>query len=118
MNDAKLPKTDSIRELADFWDSHEVTDFEEALEEVTEPIFARGVTINLPLESREVQAVEQMAHAKEVSREELVSAWVPAKTRPSEQRPNYETAKAIVAVIDTFGIFRLVLCRIISPCSS
>jgi hypothetical protein len=76
MKKAKLPKTDSIQELADFWDSHDVTDFEEALEEVTEPIFERGVTINVPLESRQAQAVEQMAHAKGVSREELIRAWV------------------------------------------
>ncbi len=76
MKKAELPKTDSIRELADFWDSHDVTDFEEALEEVTEPIFERGVTVNVPLESHQVQAVEQMAHAKGVSREDLIRAWV------------------------------------------
>lgn len=76
MKKAELPKTDSIRELADFWDSHDVTDFEEALEEVTEPIFKRGVTVNVPLESHQVQAVEQMAHAKGVSREDLIRAWV------------------------------------------
>jgi hypothetical protein len=36
----KLPQTDSIQELARFWDKHELTDFEDELEEVTEPAFA------------------------------------------------------------------------------
>jgi hypothetical protein len=68
LNNAKLPTTDSIQELADFWDTHDVTDFAEALEEIKEPIFVRGVTINVPLESRQAQAAEQMAQAKGVSR--------------------------------------------------
>jgi hypothetical protein len=41
----KLPKTDSILKLAEFWDTHDLTDFEDELEEVTEPVFARDSTI-------------------------------------------------------------------------
>ena len=37
----KLPKIDSVEELAEFWDTHDLTDFEEELEEVTEPVFGR-----------------------------------------------------------------------------
>ena len=33
----KLPSTDSIRELAEFWDTHEVTDFADQLEDVADP---------------------------------------------------------------------------------
>jgi hypothetical protein len=36
-----IPNSDSIHELAQFWDSHDLTDFEDQLEEVTEPIFER-----------------------------------------------------------------------------
>lgn len=32
---------DEIEELAKFWDSHDVTDFEDQLEEVAEPVFRR-----------------------------------------------------------------------------
>ena len=32
---------DSVQELAQFWDTHELTDFEDQLEEVTEPVFER-----------------------------------------------------------------------------
>lgn len=37
----QLPKTDSIDELARFWDTHDLTDFEDQLEVVTEPVFVR-----------------------------------------------------------------------------
>jgi hypothetical protein len=37
----QLPETDSIQELARFWDTHDLTDFEAHLEEVNEPVFER-----------------------------------------------------------------------------
>ena len=76
MKKSKLPKTDSIRELAEFWDTHDLTDFEDGLEVVAEPVFVSGIAIKVPLESREAEAVEQMAQAKGISREDLVRAWV------------------------------------------
>lgn len=83
-----LPKTDSIKELAEFWDSHDVTDFDDELEEVTESVFGHGTAIKVPLEAREVEAVEQMAQAKGVSREDLICAWVRQKlVRRNEGRP-------------------------------
>ena len=41
MKKQKLPKTDSVEELAAFWDTHDLTDFEEELEAVTESVFVR-----------------------------------------------------------------------------
>jgi hypothetical protein len=76
MKKPKLPKTDSIQKLAQFWDTHDLTDFEDELEEVAEPIFVRGSAVTVHLESREAEAVAQMAQAKGVSREELIRAWV------------------------------------------
>ena len=76
MKKAKLPKTDSIEKLAQFWDTHDLTDFEGELEEVPEPVFVRGSAIKVPLESREAEAVQQMAQANGVSQEELIHAWV------------------------------------------
>jgi hypothetical protein len=55
MKKSKLPKTDSIQELAEFWDTHDLTDFEEELEEVAEPVFVRGTAIKVPLESRQAK---------------------------------------------------------------
>ena len=49
MNIEKIPQTDSILELAEFWDTHDLTNFEDQLEEVIEPIFlARNHGANLP----------------------------------------------------------------------
>ncbi len=42
MRNQQIPETDSIEELAAFWDTHDLTDFEDQLEEVTEPVFVRG----------------------------------------------------------------------------
>ena len=88
MKKSKLPKTDSIQELAEFWDTHELTDFEEGLEEVGEPVFEPGTAIKVPLEPRAVKAVEQMAKARGVTREELIHTWVLQKlARRNNARP-------------------------------
>ena len=88
MRKSKLPKADSIQKLAEFWDTHDLTDFEAQLEEVAEPVFVRGAAIKVPLDSRDVEAVEQMAQAKGISREELIRAWVLQKLAPrNNSRP-------------------------------
>lgn len=88
MKKSKPPKTDSIKKLAAFWDSHDLTDFEEELEEVTEPVFVRRAAIQVLLTAHEAEAVERMARAKGVSREELIRMWVVQKVaRGNNGRP-------------------------------
>lgn len=54
MNREIIPQTDSIKKLAEFWDSHDLTDFEEQLEEVTEKVFERQeALVQIPLWSDE-----------------------------------------------------------------
>ena len=53
MKKSKLPGTDSIRKLAEFWDNHDLADFEDELEEVGKPVFVRGSSIKVPLKSGE-----------------------------------------------------------------
>jgi hypothetical protein len=67
MKKPKLPRTDSIQKLAEFWDAHDLTDFEQELEDVPEPVFVSGSAINVPLELGEVKAVEGMAQAEGAS---------------------------------------------------
>jgi predicted HicB family RNase H-like nuclease len=76
MKKTKLPKTDSVAELAKFWDSHDLTDFEDELEEVTEPIFASSGAIRVHLPPRDAAAVKKLAQAEGISQEELVRGWV------------------------------------------
>ena len=79
MKTEALPQTDSIQELAQFWDTHDVTDFEDELEEVTEPVFERRTVIALDLESAEAEAVKKLAQSKGVADAELIRGWVREK---------------------------------------
>ncbi|HKO36050.1 MAG TPA: CopG family antitoxin [Pyrinomonadaceae bacterium] len=78
MNDQRLPQTDSIQELANFWDTHDLTDFEDELEPVTKPVFA-STAIKLKLESVEAEAVRKLAEAKGIADAELIRGWVREK---------------------------------------
>jgi hypothetical protein len=79
MNKRKLPKTDSIQELASFWDTHDLTDFEDQLEEVNEPVFGRRSSIDLHLQANEAEAVQELARSKGISGEQLIREWVRQK---------------------------------------
>ncbi len=74
MNRTKIPQTDSIQELADFWDTHDLTDFEDELEEVDEPVF--DSLISVQLEPEEFEAIETLAKAHGISPANLIREWV------------------------------------------
>jgi len=76
-----LPNTDSIHELAKFWDTHDLTDFEGELEEVKEPVFERHAAITVPLQPSEAEAIHAMAKSKGLADTELVREWVLEKIR-------------------------------------
>lgn len=79
-----IPKTDSINELAAFWDAHDATDFSDELVEVSEPVFVRspqGLTV--PLTTEEMRALRNMASSQGVDQTTLVHAWVQEKLHSS-----------------------------------
>ncbi|HVS37352.1 MAG TPA: CopG family antitoxin, partial [Gemmataceae bacterium] len=76
MKKSQFPKLDSIQELAEFWDAHDLTDFEEELEEVPEPVFVRRYAVNVRLKPSEAKALRQMAQRKGVTAAELLHTWV------------------------------------------
>jgi len=41
MTSQRIANTDSIEELARFWDTHDLTDFQAELQEVRTPVFSR-----------------------------------------------------------------------------
>ena len=76
----KIPDTDSIRELADFWETHEVTAFDDQLEEVADPVFTRarnGVTV--PLSGDERTVIRKIAASRGVDEAALIHEWVQEK---------------------------------------
>ncbi len=79
MKAAKIPTTDSIEELARFWDTHDLTDFEAELEGVSEPVFQRERVLKLHLTSGELESVRRIASAQGVEGDELVHAWIREK---------------------------------------
>ena len=74
----KLPNTDSIQELAKFWDNHDLTDFEQALEEVGEPVFVRskGASLSVELPPQELLRVRRLAKSRGVNETAMVREWI------------------------------------------
>jgi hypothetical protein len=72
MKRRKLPAFDSIKRLARFWDTHDLTDFEDQLEEVSEPVFVRSIPITVRLQPDSVELLRRIAKAKGSSPEEPV----------------------------------------------
>jgi CopG antitoxin of type II toxin-antitoxin system len=85
MTTAKIPQTDSITELAQFWDTHDLTDFTDQLEEVPEPVFTRkpATMLTIRLQPDEAEALERLATATGVEQAALIQEWVREKLRAS-----------------------------------
>jgi hypothetical protein len=83
MKTPKIPKTDSIRELAKFWDTHDFTDFEDQMELVEEPLFARKAVVKVRLEPREAKIVKSLAKSKGVKDSEIIREWIREKIQAS-----------------------------------
>ncbi len=65
-----------IQELANFWDTHDVTDFETELEQVDEGVFERNTDITIHLPADDASAVRALARSLGVGELELVREWV------------------------------------------
>ena len=79
MRDLQIPHTDSIEELAHFWDTNDLSDFEDELEEVTAPVFIRGEQMSeviVPLQSQELEILAKLAKRKGIAQDLLIREWV------------------------------------------
>jgi hypothetical protein len=76
----------AIDELARFWDTHDVTDFEDELEELTEPVFASNLrtSVLIRLEPQEAKKVGEIAKARGVEHSALLREWVLEKLQESK----------------------------------
>ena len=85
MRSERIPNTDSIEELASFWDAHDVTDFEDELEEVRSRVFSRRkeATVSVELTAKEAQELSRLAQAEGVKEAKLVREWVRERLRAS-----------------------------------
>ena len=76
MKKMRIPKTDSIKALAHFFDTHDMGDFESELVEVTEPVFIPRHAVVVRLEPRQMAAVKKLTKAEGISEDELVRRWI------------------------------------------
>ena len=91
----RLPNTDSIEELAKFWDTHDLTDFEEDLEEAGEPVFVRtkGTSLSIELQPTEAQHLKKIARSKGVKEATVLRQWIVERLHEScwTGRPPHKT---------------------------
>ena len=82
---SKIPKTDSVTELARFWDTHDVMEFEDELEEVRESVFDREdhTVMRVRLQPEEAEALRRLTPSKGVKDAELVAEWFSEKLKAS-----------------------------------
>jgi predicted DNA binding CopG/RHH family protein len=83
MNSQKIPQFDSIQEMAQFWDTHDLTDFADEVEEVAEDVFERKTAIEVRLEPQEVQAVQEIAQSEGIGLADLIHLWIIEKLHVS-----------------------------------
>ncbi len=80
MTTNKIPQSDSIQELAQFWDTHDVTDFEGELQEVAAPVFECETAIMIHLSSQDAEVIKEIANSKGIGDAELIRGWSPKKS--------------------------------------
>lgn len=85
MKGNKIPQTDSIRELADFWNTHDLTDFDAELKEVDEPVFDRQTTVTVRLDPDESRIVRSLARLHGISHAQLITRWVVERIQASSR---------------------------------
>jgi len=64
--------------LAKFWDAHDLTDFEEELEEVVEPVFvrAKGASLSVDLQLTEARRLKKIARSKGIKETTMLRQWI------------------------------------------
>jgi hypothetical protein len=86
MSTDRIPQTDSIREMAQFWDTHDLTDFEDQLEEVTEPVFGRDRVLAVHLTTKDAETVDSIARSQGLDPADLIRSWISEKVQTLSQR--------------------------------
>ncbi len=76
MKGLKIPQCDSILELARFWDTHDVTDFEDQLEEVNDAVFEKSDAMKIHLRPDEADTVRRLAKSRGISLSDLLQEWI------------------------------------------
>ena len=74
----KIPEFETLKDMAEFWDCHDVTDFEDELEEAAYPVFknmSRKI-VSLKLDAGQHNKLKQIADKKKIDTTALINEWV------------------------------------------
>ncbi|MBK5292227.1 MAG: hypothetical protein JJE04_11185 [Acidobacteriia bacterium] len=88
-----MPNTDSIEELAKFWDANDLTDFEQDLEVAGEPVFvqAKGTSVRINLQPPAARHLKKIARSKGVKETTVLRQWILERLKeppPAGRLPN------------------------------
>lgn len=75
---AKIPKFKTDKEIAEFWDTHSLADFEDELEIATDVVFVKPErqVISLRLDRKIVKALKSLAAKKGIGYSPLLRMWI------------------------------------------
>jgi len=75
---SRIPRFETYEEEAEFWDTHDTTEFEEEFEPVeatfAQSLVRRGLTV--PLDTQTVELLQRLAREKETEPAMLVRSWI------------------------------------------
>lgn len=73
-----IPEFTTLREMAEFWDTHDITEFEDELVEVKEPIFKHlgHRVITVILDDDHYTLLKKIADQERLNTASLVNEWI------------------------------------------
>ncbi|MCC7106906.1 MAG: hypothetical protein IT307_17370 [Chloroflexi bacterium] len=86
--ESRIPPFKTIRDEAEFWDTHDSADFEDEFEEVTDVRFVRGQrkkAITVRLEEGSLRRLRRQAAHQGIGPSTLVRMWVLERLRRGEE---------------------------------
>ncbi len=86
---AKIPKFRTEKEIADFWDTHSLADFEEDLTPAKDVVFVKPdrQVISLRLDRKIVGALKTLAAQKGIGYSPLLRMWILERFYQESHRP-------------------------------
>ena len=87
---SRIPEFRSIEEEAEFWETHDLTEFEDEWEEVTDVEFVRAYVPNsivVQFDAQTVAALRERALARQIGISTLIREWVADRLRAEETTP-------------------------------
>ena len=84
----KIPEFASDKEAAEFWDTHDLTDFEDELELAEDVVFVKPETqaISLRMDRRLVDRLKAIAAHKGMGYSPLIRMWITERLRQETQK--------------------------------